>query len=96
MVEDDGEPADDADEGDTCWVWPEHVEALELFLRVSTQWRAAAGMRGVMYVGLDYAAVDARLGRALRGERREQLWEQLQVMELAAVVEMNARGRVDD
>ena len=65
-------------------VWPENWPAVQLFMELGTQWRVAAGMGGLAYLGLDYAAVIAYL-RGLRvPEWRERLKE-LRVMELAAV-----------
>ena len=37
-------------------LWPENWPVFEMFLRLQTQWRVAAGLGGLMFVGLDYAA----------------------------------------
>lgn len=57
-------------------VWPEHLDALEMFLRCQTQWRA--GPNGVL--GLDYGVV-LELCRLYDVEDRKQLLGDLQIME---------------
>jgi hypothetical protein len=57
---------------------------VELFMRVSTQWRTSVG--GI--TGLDYSAVIAVINMYAYPEPRSVL-EDLQVMEVAAMVEMN-------
>jgi hypothetical protein len=83
-------------------VWPEHVEIVEAFIAVSTQWRAVtiggggfAGMGGAaiaparpMWIGLDYAAVRVSLD-ALGIAVTPDLWRGLQVMEYAACAALN-------
>jgi len=81
---------EDEKESDACEVWPENLPALELFLGLATQWRAVAGMRGLIYLGLDYAATEA-LMRARRLRDRERLFDDLRAMERAALPGMNAR-----
>lgn len=66
-------------------VWPENWEALCAFLAVSTQWRTSpigGGMEPMRlyWLGLDYAAVGARLDIAPGAA----LWGDLAVMEAAA------------
>jgi hypothetical protein len=74
-------------------VWPENVEAVRLFCDVATQWRVAAGF-GVVYLGLDYAAVEAAMRmRGVKRRERSELFEKVRVMELAAKQELNARTR---
>ena len=69
-------------------VWPDCVEAVLLFVRVATQWRTT--LSGV--VGLDYNAV--RAVAEWRGVRiNEQLFEDLRVMEQAALEALNERKR---
>ena len=60
-------------------MWPEHVDALGMFMRVQTQWRT--GSNGV--VGLDYGVV-LELARLTKIEDPVQLLDDLQVMELHA------------
>jgi hypothetical protein len=65
-------------------VWPENWAAVEMFLRVQTQWRTSMG--GV--IGLDYAAV-AWVLKLYGIEDQRSLLEDLQVMEAAAMRVMN-------
>ncbi len=65
-------------------VWPDNWTAIEMFLRVQTQWRTSMG--GV--VGLDYAAV-AWVLKLYEIEDQRSLLEDLQVMEAAAMRVMN-------
>ena len=60
----------------TYEVWPEHEDAVLMFLRVQTQWRTTSS--GVM--GLDYGVVLQMMDLYAVGNRR-QLLEDLQVME---------------
>lgn len=73
-------------------VWPENVEAVELFFAVQTQWRLVAGFGTVIYHGLDYTAVEAAM-RMRRTRDRARLFAQLQVMEAAAMSVLNRRAR---
>ena len=57
-------------------IWPEHEEAVLLFLRCHTQWRT--GSNGV--VGLDYGVVLQIMDLYSVGNRRQTL-EDLQIME---------------
>lgn len=68
-------------------VWPENWPALEMFLRVQTQWRTTMG--GV--IGLDYAAVQW-LFKLYDVEDPRSLLEDLQVMEVAAMTAINKQG----
>jgi len=60
-------------------IWPEHEDAVILFLRTQTQWRVGGG--GV--VGLDYGVVLQVMDLYAVEERRQAL-EDLQVMEARA------------
>lgn len=69
-------------------VWAENARVVEIFTYYcTTQWRIAAGMR-VMAVGLDYASVWTLL-RDLRIPKRRQVFEDLVVMERAALPLLN-------
>jgi len=66
-------------------IWPENLQAYELFSALRTQWRV--GMAGA--TGLDYSAVPTVL--RLQGVPRAdwpQLFEDLRVMESAALQAM--------
>lgn len=69
---------------------PECVASVEVFLASSTQWRFA-GMAAAP-IGLDYAGVEA----AVRGLGRSwdvELFQDLRVMERAALDELGKRSR---
>jgi hypothetical protein len=69
-------------------VLPENWPTIQMFLRVQTQWRTA--MNGL--VGLDYGAVEW-LFRLYAVDDPRALLEGLQVMEAAAIVKLNDRGK---
>lgn len=58
--------------------------AVEAFLACETQWRVAAGMGGLTWLGLDYGAVDVVLRRTGL-EDPDRVFRDLQVMESAAL-----------
>lgn len=60
-------------------IWPEHWQALEMFLAVQTQWRA--GGSGV--IGLDYKVI-LELCSIYEVTDTKQLLQDMQVMELHA------------
>ena len=60
-------------------IWPEHQEALELFIRCATQWRS--GANGVM--GLDYGVV-LQMASLYQIQDLARVMEDLQIMELHA------------
>ncbi len=66
-------------------VWAPNWPALSLFLAAATQWRTAATMAGVIWLGLDYTAVDV-IARRLGVEAD---WLDLQEMEGAALPVLN-------
>ena len=59
-----------------------------MFLRLSTQWRYG-GMGGI--IGLDYPSLESVM-RMLRVKDKAGMLEQIQVMERAALGEMNKVG----
>jgi hypothetical protein len=65
-------------------VWKENWDVVGLFVRIGTQWRTSVG--GV--TGLDYSAVIAVINMYAYPEP-QSLLEDLQVMEIAAMEEMN-------
>lgn len=71
-------------------VYPENWDAVQLFLALSTQWRAVAfgtmASARVLHTGLDYTAVEsvARLTGIPRS-RRAAVFQQIRVMEEAAL-----------
>lgn len=72
---------------DECEVWEENWETVVMFMRLQTQWRTT--MAG--YQGLDYGTVQWLLGLYHVSNPVEML-EGLQVMESAALQELNRDG----
>lgn len=68
-------------------VFEENWPAVEIFLRLATQWRLGA-MGGVF--GLDYTAVEAVL-RMLRTDNPREIFDSIQVMEYAALPVLNEK-----
>lgn len=62
-------------------VWPENWPALQMFLRVQTQWRVE--MNGL--IGLDYGAVAWLLSLYSETDQHRELLEALQIMEGAVL-----------
>lgn len=83
------EQTDDSEQdADTVEVWPENWAALDLFLRLQSQWRLSADGRRLR--GLRYTEVRAVM--SLLGLRKQRhLFEQLQDMERAVL-----EGQGDD
>lgn len=65
-------------------VLPPNADALDAWLSCQTQWRVAAGMGGMVWLGLDYGAVDVVLRRS-RFSDPDAVFADLQVMEGAAL-----------
>lgn len=74
--------AADTDEG--FEVHPANWASLRAFLDCETQWRVAATMAGMFWLGLDYVAVDVVLRRSKYADPDAVLAD-LQVMEGAAL-----------
>lgn len=73
------------DEQEPVLVWPDHVQAYQLFRGLETQWRV--GMNGA--TGLDYNVLYRDLDRlGLTPERFDELRCEVQVIERAALEEM--------
>ena len=73
-------------EGDELEVWPENWAAIEFFSQLGTQWIVSAGGR----TGMNYLTVYAMLDRSgLSKEEAAQMFNDLRVMEYAALEEMN-------
>ena len=63
-------------------VLPQNWNSLRAFLACDTQWRAAAGMAGLIWLGLDYAGVDIALTRLGFGD---EAFADVQLMEITAL-----------
>jgi hypothetical protein len=75
-------------ETDPVELWPENQPAFDLFCMVQTQWRI--GMNGA--TGLDYSPLFVLMDkRGLSGDAWQQLFDDVRVIESAALVEMNKR-----
>lgn len=78
---------DEADETGPLVVWPENWAAVDLFLRLQSQWRVTpSGRLG----GLRYDAVEAVM-RMTGARKRRRLFGELQDMEHAVI-----EGQADD
>ena len=77
----------DKEDQDLFGIWPENRGAVECFLQLRTQWRVAP-MGG--YLGFNYPGVESFL-RMNRVKRQREVFEDLQVMESAALEIMNAQ-----
>jgi hypothetical protein len=63
-------------------VWPDNVDAINLFLSIATQWRT--GMAGA--TGLDYNVLYHKMDRMkLSDERYDELEQEIRVIEDAAL-----------
>lgn len=76
-------------------VWKENWRITEAFLAAATQWRVVATLDGLVWIGIDYAAVLPIVGSRNRRHTRE-LFAGLRIMELAALPNMNARRPQDE
>ena len=81
-----GLTADDYADENTVGVWPDNLEAVNLFVTVGTQWRV--GPNGPY--GLDYNVLHHKLDRmGLTPERYAELEEEIRILEGAALDKMH-------
>lgn len=86
----------DEDDADACHVWDVNRDSVWLFLDLETQWRAAMGLRGLVWLGLDYVAADVVIGARRRLRRkRHRLLEDLRVMEREALDTLDSMRETD-
>lgn len=72
-------------------VWEENVPVFKLFCDLQTQWNIVSGGMGSARTGLNYLVVLALLDRKeLSKEDYKNMFEDMQVLEIAALEEMNA------
>ena len=87
-----GLPADlvaEAEGFSDCLVFPDAWPSVGLFRDMNTQWRVGPG--GI--VGLDYQALDAVMKfRGITGEEMSQRFDDIQIMESAAIELIRSRG----
>lgn len=67
-------------------VWEENWESVEIFLKMQTQWNVTMGG----YVGLKYEVLQW-VGQLYDVEDKRRLLEDIQVMEVAALSELNKK-----
>jgi len=72
-----------------CEVFPDCWMALSVFQAMATQWRILAGVGGVMHLGLEYPALEVVLRRRVPAAQRQSVWQDVMVMESAALAELN-------
>lgn len=85
-------PAPADPDGDVCAVWEDNWPAVLVFLACQTQWRREfAGMSGVLvWHGLDYPGLRTVIwAHGHRGQSARAIFEQVQVMEGAAMAILN-------
>lgn len=70
-------------------IWKDNVAALELFLSCRSQWRILSGFDRVVYLGLDYPAVDVVM-KNRRVKDKVAMFADIQAMEWAALEVLNA------
>ena len=68
-----------------------NADSLDAWLGCDSQWRVAAGMGGVMWIGLDYAGVDVVLRRSKLADP-DAVFRDLQIMEGAALKVFSEKG----
>ncbi|QUN29548.1 DUF1799 domain-containing protein [Cupriavidus sp. KK10] len=75
-----------------CPVHADNWESLQLFLTVQTQWHQVAGIAGCVRTGLNYPAIETPLRLyGVKRKRRAALFNDLRVMEAAALEEFAAQ-----
>lgn len=72
-------------------VWIENKPALDVFLSCQTQWRVIAGVGACIYQGLDYAALNSVIDRKVKRKRREQVFDDVRLIEAGALTELNRK-----
>lgn len=86
-------PIEDDEDVDACVVWSINLPSVLAFLECDTQWRAVAGMGGLIWLGLDYTAVLATLNARPRADRRQhptaKLFADIRLMEDTALAIRN-------
>lgn len=68
---------------ETVGIWRQNEVSVAAFLSITSQWRVAAGMKGLFYLGLDYASALAGI-EAAGMEVTPELWTDVRLMERTA------------
>lgn len=79
-------PVDGVEAAPVLWAW--HADAARLFGAMRRQWRVVAGAAGLLYLGLDFAAL-GEVRRMLRLKPGPELMDQLRTMEAAGAAALN-------
>jgi hypothetical protein len=78
------------DFGDEFEIWPENHNTFRIFQRFQNQWQWVAGMGGAVRVGLNIGVLPVFADRlALADDEYNDLLDDLQAMESAAIAAMN-------
>ncbi|WP_175474732.1 DUF1799 domain-containing protein [Vreelandella subterranea] len=75
---------------ETVEVWPDHLEALDIFQACSSQWRIVSGIAGAFYQGLDYTALEAVM-RMSHVDSSGELLSQVRMIEAGALEILNSK-----
>ena len=73
-----------------CDVWPQHEQALEVFLACTRQWRIVAGMAGAFYQGIDATALHSTM-QMMRVENQRETLALVHEIEAGALEEINSK-----
>jgi hypothetical protein len=77
---------------DRAKVWPDMIEAVGLFLAMTTQWRwTGAGMAGMFRTGLDYGVLN-RTAENINVEMTPGLFADIRSLEAAALSAWSGNG----
>lgn len=71
-------------------VLPENRKAVDIFLRMSSQWNVVASMGGAVYLGLNYQSLEF-LFTLYKVKNRRRMFEDIRIMEKAALALMNKK-----
>jgi len=71
------------------FVLEENWAAINLFLRLQTQWQYISGMAGAVRTGLNYQAAEVVMRRVFKNEDHDTLFDKLQTIERAALSLLN-------
>ena len=80
------------EEPDEFVLWPENVQALNVFLKCCGQWEIVADMGGCFYQGLKDSRVNSVLSRSgLSAEEQNKVFADLLLIEQGAVPVLNEK-----
>ncbi|WP_322895238.1 MULTISPECIES: DUF1799 domain-containing protein [unclassified Yoonia] len=73
-------------------IWATHLDALDAFLAVASQWQRVSTMSGLVITGLDYAGAEAGL-RMAGLTMSPETWADVRLIEAGAVAAAMEVGR---